>query len=433
MAATLSEYIAKSVSLKGAKTSLVAKVRILGYQYKTLSGFKNASMINFNALKDAEGNPLISPLTAKEFEILSSVQNDIDTHISLEANFVKLLTSDFVGKQKTMLSNMKLSDINSNPLLCNALNLDSLSDFIKYNVYALATRSIVTSMGYFVQNLLLYASPDIHDGKNYQEGIKSKWDLVVEKLNEVKSYIEVKSGPNDLDAGQVKSYRDEILDVESKGFKGYIGITYGKRNASTVSINLFKQYLENWEDRTLIGSELSTTRNYKLPSGQQVMFTDTVGFIRKLPHHLIDAFRSTLEEAKYADILIHVVDSSNPQMDAHMHIVYETLANLGVEDKKIITLFNKQDKLEEKPILKDFKADYTIDTSIKFNKGLEELIERIEDILRDQKIYFQKTFGYNEAGNIQLIRKYGELLTEEYKGDGIYVEAYVPLEIYSKL
>lgn len=256
MAATLSEYIAKSVSLKGAKTSLVAKVRILGYQYKTLSGFKNASMINFNALKDAEGNPLISPLTAKEFEILSSVQNDIDTHISLEANFVKLLTSDFVGKQKTMLSNMKLSDINSNPLLCNALNLDSLSDFIKYNVYALATRSIVTSMGYFVQNLLLYASPDIHDGKNYQEGIKSKWDLVVEKLNEVKSYIEVKSGPNDLDAGQVKSYRDEILDVESKGFKGYIGITYGKRNASTVSINLFKQYLENWEDRTLIGSEL---------------------------------------------------------------------------------------------------------------------------------------------------------------------------------
>ena len=187
------------------------------------------------------------------------------------------------------------------------------------------------------------------------------------------------------------------------------------------------------EEDKLFATLDPTTRNYKLPSGQQVMFTDTVGFIRKLPHHLIDAFRSTLEEAKYADILIHVVDSSNPQMDSHMHIVYETLANLGVEDKKIITLFNKQDKLEEKPILKDFKADYTIDTSIKFNKGLEELIERIEDILRDQKIYFQKTFGYNEAGNIQLIRKYGELLTEEYKGEGIYVEAYVPLEIYSKL
>lgn len=187
------------------------------------------------------------------------------------------------------------------------------------------------------------------------------------------------------------------------------------------------------EEDKLFATLDPTTRNYKLPSGQQVMFTDTVGFIRKLPHHLIDAFRSTLEEAKYADILIHVVDVSNPQMDSHMHIVYETLANLGVEDKKIITLFNKQDKLEEKPILKDFKADYTIDTSIKFNKGLEELIERIEDILRDQKIYFQKTFGYNEAGNIQLIRKYGELLTEEYKGDGIYVEAYVPLEIYSKL
>ena len=165
------------------------------------------------------------------------------------------------------------------------------------------------------------------------------------------------------------------------------------------------------------------------------MFTDTVGFIRKLPHHLIDAFKSTLEEAKYADILVHVVDASNPQMDAHMHIVYETLDNLGVKDKQIITLFNKQDKLRlsgETPVLRDFKADYTEATSIRFGEGIDNLLTDIEEILRNQKIYIEKVMPYSEAGKIQLIRKYGELLKEEYREDGIYVEAYVPIEIYEK-
>lgn len=101
-----------------------------------------------------------------------------------------------------------------------------------------------------------------------------------------------------------------------------------------------------------------TTRNYKLPGGQEVLLTDTVGFIRKLPHHLIDAFRSTLEEARYADLILHVVDSSSEQMDAHMDIVYETLKNLDVRDKQIITFFNKMDKLPENAdrIFKDLRG-----------------------------------------------------------------------------
>ena len=104
------------------------------------------------------------------------------------------------------------------------------------------------------------------------------------------------------------------------------------------------------EEDKLFATLDPTTRNYKLPDGQEVLLTDTVGFIRKLPHHLIDAFRSTLEEAKYSDIIIHVVDASNPSMDKNVHAVYETLDNLGVKDKTIITVFNKEDKLETKPI-----------------------------------------------------------------------------------
>lgn len=109
-----------------------------------------------------------------------------------------------------------------------------------------------------------------------------------------------------------------------------------------------------------------TTRNLKLDSGQEVLLTDTVGFIRKLPHHLIQAFRSTLEEAKYADIILHVVDASNPQMDVHMHVVYDTLNQLEVGDKPVITLFNKIDRLEDGDgVMKDFRAEKTLKISAK--------------------------------------------------------------------
>ena len=147
-----------------------------------------------------------------------------------------------------------------------------------------------------------------------------------------------------------------------------------------------------------------------MESGQQVLFTITVGFIRKLPHHLIDAFRSTLEEAKYSDIILHMVDSSNPDAYKQMHIVYDTLSSLGIRDKIIITVFNKQDKLVTEQVIKDFKADYTVKMSAKTGEGVSNLLDIIEKILLDQKILLEKTFSYEDAGKIQLIRKHGQLL-----------------------
>lgn len=186
------------------------------------------------------------------------------------------------------------------------------------------------------------------------------------------------------------------------------------------------------EEDKLFATLDPTTRNYRLESGQEILFTDTVGFIRKLPHHLIDAFKSTLEEAKYADIIIHMVDSSSPQADIQMHTVYETLDNLEVGSKPVITVFNKQDKIEDKGLLlKDSRADYTVNASVKTGKGIDEILNDIEEIIRNSKQYIAKTFAYDEAGKIQRIRQYGELLTEEYREDGIYIEAYVPAEMRS--
>lgn len=187
------------------------------------------------------------------------------------------------------------------------------------------------------------------------------------------------------------------------------------------------------EEDKLFATLDPTTKNYKLPDGQEVLLTDTVGFIRKLPHHLIDAFKSTLEEAKYSDIIIHVVDASNESMDKNMHAVYETLKKLDVKDKIVITVFNKLDKLEDKPILSDFNADYVVNAAIKKKAGLDDINEALEKALKSMRVTVEKVLDYADARKVGLIRKYGQIISEEYKEDGIHIKAYVPAQMVGKL
>lgn len=184
------------------------------------------------------------------------------------------------------------------------------------------------------------------------------------------------------------------------------------------------------EEDKLFATLDPTTRILELTNNQKVLMTDTVGFIRKLPHHLIDAFRSTLEEAKYADIILHVVDASNPQMDKQMYIVYDTLRNLEVEGKKIITAFNKTDRIGQPEPLHDFRAERIVHISAKYGDGLEDLKNILEEILREEKDFLECTIPYRDAGVIQKIREKGELLSEEYREDGIFVRAWVPKEFH---
>ena len=176
-----------------------------------------------------------------------------------------------------------------------------------------------------------------------------------------------------------------------------------------------------------------TTRLLELDGGQRIYLTDTVGFIRKLPHHLIEAFKSTLEEAKYADVILHVVDASNPQVEEQMFIVYETLRELGVKDKTIVTLFNKQDRLAGNEILRDFKADYVLKISARTGWGLDELKNTLEKILIGNQIYIERVLDYKDAGMLQLVRKYGQLIEEKYTENGIEIKARVPKDIYGRL
>lgn len=191
------------------------------------------------------------------------------------------------------------------------------------------------------------------------------------------------------------------------------------------------------EEDMLFATLDPTTRSCEMENGQKILFTDTVGFINKLPHHLIQAFRSTLEEAKYADMILHVVDCSDENYEIHMDVVYETLKHLDVKDKPVLTVFNKIDRLRDTTtsdnILKDCRSKDTVKISAKQRLGFEELLQKTEKILNEDFVRIEKTFSYEEAGKIQLIRQYGRLDTEEYREDGIYVEAAVPTEYVGKV
>ena len=240
---------------------------------------------------------------------------------------------------------------------------------------------------------------------------------------------------------RISSLKQELSQVE----KHRTLIRKGREKAgrSTAAIvgytNAGKSTLLN----TLTGAEVlsedklfatldPTTRLLTLPDGQEILLTDTVGFIRKLPHHLVEAFKSTLEEAKYADYILHVVDAANPQAEKQMHVVYDTLIQLGASGKKMITLFNKQDEPQAER-LTDHRADYSIRISAKTGEGLLELKELLCELLSSDMIYIERLVPYEKAGMIQLIRKQGQLLTEDYREDGIAITARIPMEIYSKI
>ena len=248
---------------------------------------------------------------------------------------------------------------------------------------------------------------------------------------------------------RVSQLKRELVDIVS-----HRELTRKKREGNSVPVfaivgytNVGKSTLLN----RLTGSEVlaenklfatldTTTRSLELEGKQQALLTDTVGFIRKLPHNLVDAFRSTLEEARYADYIIHVVDSSSENAEEDMRVVYETLDMLGIEGKKVLTVFNKIDKIggedtasdEKVRGLKDSRSYMTVKISAKTGDGIDDLLNAITTMIREDRRRLERMFSYSEMSAVSEIRDGGLLITEDYRDDGIYIEADVPIRLYNK-
>lgn len=177
----------------------------------------------------------------------------------------------------------------------------------------------------------------------------------------------------------------------------------------------------------------TTIRKVKLPSGAEYLFTDTVGFIQKLPHGLIKAFKATLEEVKFADVILHVVDASNPSRENQMKVVYETLKELGCEDKPVITVFNKSDMDIEKPLPKDLNSLKTVLVSAKYSDGIDSLLQIAEDVVKSFKKFVAFLIPYDKGSLLSVVHGKCEIINTEHRGDGVFIEAYADEEARNRL
>ena len=174
-----------------------------------------------------------------------------------------------------------------------------------------------------------------------------------------------------------------------------------------------------------------TSRALRLPSGISVMLIDTVGLVRRLPHHLVEAFHSTLEEAAQSDIIINLCDASSEEARIHLQVTRDLLDSLGCGDTPVLTVLNKCDLLDNTLLEQEFSSYIPI--SAKTGEGIGELLQAIDDNLPVRMKRVSLLIPFASAGLVSDIRGGGTLLSEEYTADGVAVEAVVDEILYAGL
>lgn len=186
---------------------------------------------------------------------------------------------------------------------------------------------------------------------------------------------------------------------------------------------------------TLFATLDTTTRKFHLPNHQEILLVDTVGFIRKIPHTLVAAFKSTLEEAMFTDILLHLIDVNHPLAEEHAESTYSVLKELSSEDKPIITVLNKIDQVEQRGILGRFKLKYprVVGISALTGEGIEELLQMMVEALKDLRKVVKLRIPQKEYALVSALMKEGHVLTQDYEENDVLLEIEIPASLEHKV
>ena len=252
------------------------------------------------------------------------------------------------------------------------------------------------------------------------------------KLETDRRYIKERIAELNREAQDIRTHRELLRNQRSKKGTPVISLV-GYTNAGKSTILNYLSDAGVLAENKLFATLDTTTRKVELPGGSEIFLTDTVGFIQKLPHHLVQAFRATLEELQYADILLHVVDASNPNRAEHMKVVYETLKSLGCEDTPVITVFNKMDNDVELPLPMDTMARDIVQVSAWKGDGMDTLLERIERLLQSFRKSMTALLPYTEGSLLGWVHGRCEIIKEEHTAEGVLLEVYVDEESANRL
>ncbi|NEP02503.1 MAG: hypothetical protein F6K58_28415 [Symploca sp. SIO2E9] len=226
------------------------KARSLASCFVDIEDFLNVEADQIKNIKSISGKKMVK-LTDDEIARILDFKSSgyLSSQLTVAENYLAVICRVFTKRQLDMIGRLTMKDLNPNPFLIRAINLDTPEEVVRLNVYMAATRSIVTSMGFFIENLLLSSSETINKAS-------SGWDLIKTMDNGERAWLQIKSGTNTMNKDQIKSWTKEINNKIAEGDQAYLCFSYGKRNNDTVTLGLLKQLLPEWESRTLIGGEL---------------------------------------------------------------------------------------------------------------------------------------------------------------------------------
>ena len=252
------------------------------------------------------------------------------------------------------------------------------------------------------------------------------------KLETNRRHIKDRIGELNQELNQIQTHRQLLRNQRNKKGTPLLSLVGYTNAGKSTLINTLTDAGVLAEDK-LFATLDTTTRKVKLPNGTEILLTDTVGFIQKLPHHLIQAFRATLEELNFADILIHVVDASNENRQEQMNIVYQTLKGLHCETTPVITVYNKIDKNVQTPLPIDNIARDRIAISAKTKKGLDVMLEKIETLLKSFRTAMKVFLPYTDGSLLNMVHGKCEIITQQHKAKGIFLEIYASKEMENRL